>query len=138
MAATLPTKGRSVQVKRGASPATLVAGVRTKSITINGAPIDITNDDDTGIRKLLDEPGQLEVSISVSGILKNEVLLTESLQTSDRVQPTEFLWPGAVSAGSLSGDFFLASMGITGEYQGAVTFEAAFESAGAVTLVAAV
>ena len=31
------------------------------------------------------------------------------------------------------GDFFLASMNFSGEYQGAVTFEAEFQSAGAVT-----
>ena len=136
MALSLPTTGRNITVKRGASP-TLVAGVRTKSISINGSPIDVTTDDDAAVRALLDMPGEITVSISVSGILTDETLATEALSATDRVLATEFGWPGSVSNGKMAGDFFLASFGITGEYQGAATFEATFESAGTVTLTAA-
>jgi TP901-1 family phage major tail protein len=136
MALQLPSKGRSIGVYRGASP-TLVAGARTKGLSINGSPIDVTNDDDAAVRKLLNEPGQIDVSITVAGILKNETLIQESLDAADRVQATEFRWPGSVTNGDLTGDFFLASFGITGEYQGAATFEATFESAGAVAFTAA-
>lgn len=82
-------------------------------------------------------PGEVTVSISVSGILKNETLMTEALSATDRVQATEFGWDGSSTDGKLAGDFFLASFSMTGEYQGATTFEATFESAGAVTLTAA-
>lgn len=136
MALQLPTKGRSIGVFRGASPV-LVAGARTKGLTINGSPIDITNDEDAAVRKLLNEPGQIDVSITIAGILKNETLIQESLDAADRVQPTEFRWPGSVSNGKIAGDFFLSSFGITGEYQGAAPFEATFESAGAVAFTAA-
>jgi predicted secreted protein len=136
MALQLPTKGRSVGVYRGAA-LTLVAGVRTKSLSINGSPIDITNDDDAAVRKLLNEPGQIDVSISVAGVLTNETLLQEALDAADRVQATEFRWPGSVTPGDLAGDFFLATFGITGEYQGHATFEATFESAGTVAFTAA-
>lgn len=128
-------KGRSIIVQRGG---VTLAGVRTKSLTINGSPIDITNDDDAGVRKLMDEPGQIDVGISVSGILTNDALLQESLSASDRTQTTNFVmpggWTGSPSYQSLSGNFFMASFSITGEYQGAATFEAEFQSAGAVTL----
>jgi TP901-1 family phage major tail protein len=128
-------RGRAIQVKRGG---TLVAGVRTKSITINGSPIDITSDDDAGVRKLLDQPGQIDVSISVSGVVVSEQLRTESLSASDRVQATLFQYQDGYEGSpnnthGFSGDFFLASYTETGEYQGAVTFEAEFQSAGAVT-----
>ena len=136
MALQLPSKGRSIGVYRGASP-TLIAGVRTKGCTVNGSPIDVTNDDDAAVRKLLNEPGQIDISINVAGILKNETLIQESLDAADRVQATEFRWPGSVSNGKLAGDFFLASFGITGEHQGAATFEATFESAGTVAFTAA-
>lgn len=136
MAAALPTRGRLITVKRGTSP-TLIASVRTKSCTINGTPIDITTDDDSGVRKLLDQPGEVQVAISVAGVLKDETLATEALSTTDRVQPTEFSWPGASTPGKLAGDFFLSSFGMTGEYQGAATFEAEFLSTGQVTLTAA-
>jgi predicted secreted protein len=136
MSLTLPTKGRSIGVYRGATP-TLVAGVRTKGLNINGSPIDITNDDDEAVRKLLNEPGQIDVSISVAGVLKNETLIQEALDAADRVQATEFRWPGSITDGKLAGDFFLATFGITGEYQGHATFEATLESAGVVAFTAA-
>lgn len=136
MAVQLPTRGRLVQVKRGTSPGTLIPGVRTKSMSINGEPIDITNDDDGGWRKLLDQPGEVSVEISVSGIIKNELLLQESVSTTDRVDYTRFEWPGA-TAGRMDGDFYLSSFSITGEYQGSATFEATFLSTGTITFTAA-
>lgn len=127
-------KGRSIVVRRGGVN---LAGVRTKSITINGAPIDVTSDDDDGIRKLMDQPGQLDISISVSGIALNETLRNEALSTSDRVAATQFIYTTGFEGSPADthgwiGEFFLASYAETGEYQGAVTFEAEFQSAGAV------
>jgi TP901-1 family phage major tail protein len=130
----LPTKARSMTVKRNAL---LIASVRTKSLTINGSPIDITNDDDAAVRKLLNEPGQIDVSISVEGILKDELLIQEALSAVDRVQATEFGWPGSVTPGKLAGDFALTSFGVSAEYQGPATFSATFESAGVVAFTAA-
>lgn len=138
MSATLPTRGRAIGVYRGDSPETLVAGVRTKSLSISGSPIDDTNDGDAGVRSLLNEPGQVDVSISVSGILASEQFMAEALNTSDRVQTMELRWPGASSVGKFRGDFFLEGFTLTGEYQGAATFEATFQSAGAITFTPAV
>lgn len=134
MAHALPTRGRLIQVERPTG--SLIAGVRTKSISVNGEPIDITNDDDVGWRKLLDQPGEVAVEITVAGILKNETLIQESVSTTDRVQAMSFEWPGG-TPGSLSGDFYLSAFSITGEYQGAATFEATFVSSGTITFAAA-
>ena len=136
MAATFPIKGRDMLLKRGASPV-LIAGVRTKSISINGEPIDVSNDDDAAVRTLMAEPGQVTVEISVSGIAKDDTLLTESLSKTDRVDNTVFEWPGSTANGTLTGDFFLASYSESGEYMGAVTFDATLQSAGDVAYVAA-
>ncbi len=130
MTAIAATKGRTVIVKRNA---VVVAGVRTKNITINGSPIDVTTDDDAGVRALLDTPGQVDVSISVSGIVLSDTLRTEALGTTDRTQITQFLYGSASPDNGWTGNFFLASYKETGEYQGAITFEAEFQSAGAVT-----
>jgi TP901-1 family phage major tail protein len=139
MASAPGTAGRLVTVKRGpVTPTVLVGGVRTKGITINGAPIDVTTDDSAGWRALLDLPGQVDVSISVSGIsvAGTGALRTEAIGTTDRVQPTEFQIPGAGIGGTFTGEFFLASFSQTGEYNGAATFEAEFQSAGPITYVA--
>lgn len=128
-------KGRSVTVSRAG---VAIAGVRTKSISINGAPIDISSDDDAGVRKLLEEPGQLDVNISVSGIVRNDTLRQAAMSLTDRVAAMTFAFTGfegsPANTHGFSGDFYIASYAETGEYQGAVTFEAEFQSAGAVTL----
>lgn len=129
MAATYPFKGRAVTVKRGAVTPVLLAGLRTKNFTINGAAIDITSDDDAGVRKLMQEPAELDMEISVGGIVKDDVLRAEALSTTDRTGVTEFGFPGSV-AGKIAGDFYLSSYKETGEYKGAMTFEATFQSAG--------
>lgn len=130
-------KGRAVIIRRNNVN---LAGVRTKSITINGSPVDITTDDDDGVRKLMDQPGQLDVAISVSGVMLNEQLISESLNTTDRVLQTHFLFAGLEGSPTntfgFSGDFFLASLKFNAEYQGAVTFEADFQSAGPVAYTA--
>jgi len=126
-----PVKGRSLLVKRGtASSEVLIASVRTKSFTANGEAIDITTDDDAGWRKMLEDVSELSVSMSVSGVAKNHTLLAESLVAGDRTQSTVFEYPGG---GKMSGLFHLSSYSETGEYQGAVTFDAEFQSSGAVT-----
>lgn len=126
-----PDKGRALQLKRGtAASEVLIAGVRTKSLSINGEAIDVTNDDDDGWRKMLDMPGELSVEFSCSGVAKNHTLLQEALSNSDRVQSTLLLWTGG---GKLQGNFYLASYSETGEYQGGVMFEATFQSQGTVT-----
>lgn len=129
--------GRKVVVRRGG---TLVAGARAKSISINGSPIDVTSDDEDGVRKLLDQPGQVDVEISISGIARGDGLRSESLSTSDRVQSTEFIFQGfqgsPADTHGFVGDFFLASYSESAPYNDAVTFEATFQSAGTVTYTA--
>lgn len=127
-------RGRAVVIRRNGVN---LAGVRTKSVTINGSIIDVTTDDDDGVRRLMDQPGQVDVSISVSGVVLNEVLRNEALGTSDRVSQTQFIYLGFEGSPANThgwiGDFFISSYSESGEYQGVVTFEATFESAGTVT-----
>lgn len=123
-------KGRSVLIHRNG---VLVAGARTKSISINGSPIDITTDDDDGVRKVMEEPGQLDVEISVSGIILNAALRPDAMSTSDRVKPTDLIFGTGSPTNRFSGDFFIQGYTESFEYQGAGTFEATFISAGTVT-----
>lgn len=129
--------GRSMVVTRGG---VLVAGVRTKSITISGEPLDITSDNDAAVRKYLEMPGQVSVSISVSGVILSEQFQSEALSASDRVQTMQFIIGGyggsPANTHGYSGEFFLASFTLTGEHNGVATFEATFESAGTVTYTA--
>jgi TP901-1 family phage major tail protein len=121
-------KGRSIVVKRGTgSPLTAVAGVRTKSVAVNGEPIDITNDDSAGWRELMQEPGEMQVSFTVSGVLLDDTLKEEAFDDADRTKDTQFVYP---DGGVIEGSFYLASYTETGEYNGAATFDAEFQSSG--------
>ena len=126
-----PVKGRLILVKRGALASEVaVAAIRTKGVSINAEPIDVTNDDSAQWRELIEDAGQVSVTMSVAGVAKNHTLLIESLAAGDRTQSTVFEYPGG---GKIQGLFFLASYAENGEYNGAATFEAEFQSHGPVT-----
>lgn len=135
MSASTAIRGRLLQIYRNSL---LVAGARTKSLKINGSPIDVTVDDDAGVRQLLAQAGQVDVSISVSGILVSDQLIQEALSATSRTQTTSFGIAGGFIGSpdhlTFTGSFYLASFELGGEYQGAATFSAEFQSAGAVTL----
>lgn len=125
--------GRAFTLKKGSSSGvggTLIAGCRTKNFSVNNTSIDTSTDDSAGVKALLEIPGEKSVAISVSGIADDEVLLTEAMSATD-IQD-EYLFEWATSK-KLYGLFNITSFTMTGEYQGAVTFEASFESAGTVT-----
>lgn len=81
-------KGRAVIIRRNG---VVVAGARVKGISIAGAPVDITTDDDSGWRKVLEAAGQMEISISVSGIVLSEALRQEAMNADDRIAATQLV-----------------------------------------------
>ena len=109
---------------------TAIAGVQEKGITLNGEPIDISADDSAGWRVLLDEAGERSVNISISGVIKGNVLRKAFF---DEAIVEAVVITYAADGGSFTGDFNLASYSETGNYKEAVTFEAELQSTGAVT-----
>lgn len=113
---------------------TRIDGVRSKGLAINGEPIDITSDDDSGFRTLADESGQDQIDFSISGVVKDRKLI-EDFMSGARTKEVEFTF--AKSGGTLTGDFRIVSLTETGEYNGAPTFDAELQSTGAYSYVAA-
>ena len=124
--------GRGVRVQVGTTD---VAGARADSVTFNREHIDITDKDDEGVRKLLDEIGLHSVEMTVSGIIKGDTLLDWAADPTDVLKSMTFVIDGI---GSLAGSFGMTSFN-TGGNDGAeaATFEASFSSAGAITYAAA-
>lgn len=114
----------------GVSPADEILGVREKGIEINGEPIDITSDDDAGVRSLIDNvEAQREVNISLSGVTKDE-RLKQAKFDGELTQACQLVYPnGAV----LAGTFFLSTYTETETYNDATTFETTLMSSGVVT-----
>ena len=114
----------------GNSPGDQILGVREKSVTFNGDPIDVTSDEDSGDRTLLENiSAQDEVEISVSGVTK-DTRIKQAWTNTQRTQPITLEYP---DGSQLSGTFFLSSYSETEPYNDASTFEATLMSSGAVT-----
>jgi TP901-1 family phage major tail protein len=127
--------GRELLIKKAG---TVLAGVRTKSFSFAGEPVDVTTDDDTGFRTLLAESGQEAIDISVEGLTKDLVLRQAALGSGSLMLTDvtlEFPKTGtqAVSGDTISGNFFLSSLEESGTYNDAMTFSASLQSSGAWT-----
>lgn len=124
--------GRSFLIKRGS---TVIAGVRTKTATVNGEPVDITSDDDSGFRTLLATAGTRSMDLTVEGITKDAELRLAMLSgTSLLLTDVNLEYP---NGDTVTGDFFLNTLEETGPYNEAVSFTASLQSSGEFTYTAA-
>jgi predicted secreted protein len=123
--------GRKVRVQVAT---TNVAGAQTDELVINREHIDITDKDDAGVRKLLDEIGTFSMSMTCSGILKDNSLIEWGADSTEVLKTMTFVIDGI---GSYAGQFGMASFTQGGnDGAEAATFQATFESAGAVAFTA--
>jgi predicted secreted protein len=112
----------------------VIAGVRTKTVAIAGAPVDITTDDDQGFRTMLGEAGTYSIDLTVEGVTKDDTLRAVILAGGSLLLTDITIeYP---DGGEISGDFFLASVEDSGEYADALTFSASLQSSGAWTYTA--
>lgn len=116
--------GRKVTIKIGGN---VIAAARTKNLTINNEPVNVTTDGDDGIQTLLAEPGEKAVSVSVEG-LGDQTALVDVALGNDLIEAVEFDY----GTFTISGDFFQASYTEGQPYNDAITFTAEYQSSGAV------
>jgi predicted secreted protein len=106
-----------------------IDGVREKSLSVNGEPVNVTSDEDDGIQILLDEDAELSVTIELSGVTKSDVLRDAKLN-GDLTNTATLTYPdGAV----ISGTFQLGNYTEGQPYADATTFTATLMSSGPVT-----
>lgn len=107
-----------------------LAGVREKSLKINHEPVDETAGEDAGWRTLLALPGEKTVDIDLSGIVRSKTLLTDLGAVNTQKALVYTRADGLV----ISGTFMLVSCGQTDPYKDATSYDASFQSTGAVTI----
>lgn len=109
-----------------------VTGMRTKSITINNEPIDITSDDDGGFRTYLDEdPAERSIEMSVEGVTKDDNLM-QLATTGGSGLISEYTLAFA-GLGTFTGNFHIGSLELGAPYNDAVTFSCTIRSSGEFT-----
>lgn len=112
-----------------------VGGLREPTITIANDPVDITNADDSGVRKLLENAGVNSVSIKAQGVYVEDTASTAlrtAAATNIHVQ-FQLVTPGT-AAKTYQGSFMITQYEEAASYKDAVTYNLTLESAGAVTI----
>ncbi|HVQ43355.1 MAG TPA: phage tail tube protein [Candidatus Saccharimonadia bacterium] len=113
----------------GNSPGDQVQGVREKGVECNGEAIDITSDEDDGVRTLLTIPAEDQVNITLSGVTK-DTRMKAAWFARERMNNITLRYP---DGSTISGDFFMTTYTEGENYKEATTFQSTLQSSGVVT-----
>jgi len=123
--------GRKLKLKKNA---TVLAGIRTKTLSYSGESIDLTSDEDLGKRLLDADAAQEQIDISFDGIAKDATLRDLVLGSSSKLLEDITLEFPVITSGNtaatLAGDFRLTGYEEGGTYNDAITFSGTLESSG--------
>jgi len=119
--------GRKVILKKDNTP---IANVRTKSLSINRELVDSSDDDSGAWATHLDEPGQIDVSISVEGVIADHSILGEALNVANGNETYTLTYP---DGGIVSGSFGLSSFALEDTYNDVSTYSFEMRASGEVT-----
>jgi len=125
--------GRNLLIKRGSS---VIASVRTKTISIKGTGVDITTDDSNGYQTYLEDPSVRSIDLSVEGLTEDDDLRAAILSGSGSLLLDDISveYPDGAT---LTCDFFFSSLEETGQHTDAVAFTASMQSSGQWTYTSA-
>jgi len=132
-------RGKDMLVKIGDGGApenfTTVAGLRTKTISLNAREIDATHAESNGWRELLGAAGVRQASVAGAGVFLNDAAaeLIRSTFFAGTIRTFKLVIPGL---GELSGPFLIANLDYSGDHDGEATVSLALASAGAVAFAA--
>jgi TP901-1 family phage major tail protein len=132
-------KGKDLLLKldsTGAGVFVTVAGLRTKSLSLNADTIDITHADSLGRwRELLEGAGVKRARLTGSGIFKDvqSDALIRQYVFAGTIRPWQIVIP---DFGTIAGLFQITSLEFAGRHDGEVSFDIALDSAGELTFTA--
>ena len=133
-------KGKDILIKigDGASPEnfTTVAGVRTRTLSLNAKTVDATDSDSTGQwRELLAGGGVKSMAVSGSGIFRDAT--TDAMMQAAFFAQSTPDWQLVIPAfGVIQGAFQIAALEYAGQHEGEATFSISLASAGALSFTA--
>ncbi|HEY8565724.1 MAG TPA: phage major tail protein, TP901-1 family [Beijerinckiaceae bacterium] len=131
-------KGKDLLLKidDGVGGFVTVAGLRARQLAFNAETVDVTNSESAGRwRELLGQAGMRRAAIAGSGVFKNEASDARLRQAffDGTIQTYQVIVP---DFGRIEGLFQVTSLEYRGDHAGEVTFDLAFESAGALSFTA--
>ncbi|SIN59626.1 phage major tail protein, TP901-1 family [Parasphingorhabdus marina DSM 22363] len=122
-----------LKIGDGADPVsyTTIAGLRTTQLTINGEPVVITSKDSAGWRQLLSGAGIRSVSVSGAGVFtgSDAELRIRDHALNGLIDSYELSFE---SGEIMRGDFLVARLDYSGDFNGERSYTMSLESSGAV------
>jgi TP901-1 family phage major tail protein len=113
---------------------TTIAGLRTTQMSINGEPVAITSKDSGGWRQLLSGAGVRSVSVSGAGVFtgSDAEMRIKNHALGGIIDTYELSFEGGER---MQGDFLVARLDYSGDYNGERSYTLSLESSGAVASV---
>jgi TP901-1 family phage major tail protein len=131
-------KGKDLLIKiaDGAGGFVTVAGLRTRQLAFNAEAVDVTNAESAGRwRELLGAAGVRRAAVTGAGVFRTRPRTRACARCSSNgaIESYEIVVPDFAR---IAGPFQITALEYRGDHAGEVTFEMAFESAGALTFTA--
>jgi TP901-1 family phage major tail protein len=127
-----------LKIGNGVSPQTFstLGGIRSRTISINNDSVDITDSDNAPWRQLMSDTGLRSVSLSGSGVFKDEAAINtvENLAFSGLIEEFQVVFG---NGDIIQGLFQVTSFEYAGEHTSEQTYSVSMESAGIATLMRA-
>ena len=126
-----------VKVSDGAGGFVTVAGLRSRSLSFNAEPVDVTHSESAGRwRELLAGAGVKKASVAGAGVFRDEAsdALVRGLVFDGAIAEFQIVIP---DFGAVQGPFQVTGLEFRGEHAGEVAYDLALESADALSFAAA-
>jgi len=130
-------KGRLILLKvgNGASPQifSTIGGIRSRTISINNDTVDVTTSDEAPWRQFMGNTGMRSVSLSGSGVFKDEAAINaiEDLAFNGNLQEFQVVFG---NGDIIQGVFAIPSFEYSGDHTAEQTYSISMDSAGICTM----
>lgn len=124
-----------LKVDTGGSTFVTIGGLRTKSMSVNAEPIDVTNHGSNQNRTLLDGGGILSMSVSGSGVHDGDSATLNLIDDNNRSQTlTAFQIVDDDSGRTYEASFKITAFERSGDHNAEQAYSISLESSGAITV----
>ena len=127
--------GRQIDFTLGGAT---LAGIVSKSLSINNSAVDTSDDDSNGWAESLATPGRKEITIGLSLKAKNLSLIQSAIDNTSQIYATLLTFPdGTLTNSTLGGDAFMTTVSLSGEHEDLTTIDIELMYSGEPTFTAA-
>ena len=117
---------------------TTLAGVVSKSLSINNSAIDTSDDTSDGWAESLATPGRKEITLGLSLKAKNLSLIKSAIDNTSQIYASVVTFPdGTTTNSTITGDVFMTTVSLSGEHEDLTTIDIELMYSGAPVFVAA-